>query len=404
MQKHNQIGWFITLVTVGILGCSGADRGSSQDPVAVGTVDLPLSTTASNGARYALAGRFDLVGPQGLAVTASPSDPSFVDEPVYLTATAGSYTLTLSNWSLYDVGAGTPPLLSPTSGAILVSPATQAINIIANQTTHAGYRFAVPGGVATFGNGSLSVDISVDVGYPDGTACTQSSDCASNSCVNGVCGATATCTDGIQNGSETGVDCGGSCAPCASVCDPAVPTSCPAGQSCVIDPTTGVRSCQTSLAGCVKINEISTAGTSASDEYVELYNACATPVDVSGARLLYRSSAGVTDVVLQTAAPGSVFPAGGFLVFTGSGYVGPSDGPLVSGLSATGGGIAIVDANGVKLDSVGYGDATNIYVEGAPAVAPPAGSSIGRHPGGLDSDNNAADFMVGPRSPGVPNP
>ena len=31
-------------------------------------------------------------------------------------------------------------------------------------------------------------------------------------------GATPTCTDGLQNGDETGVDCGGSCAPCSSGC------------------------------------------------------------------------------------------------------------------------------------------------------------------------------------------
>ncbi|MEL7163755.1 MAG: cohesin domain-containing protein, partial [Bacteroidota bacterium] len=32
--------------------------------------------------------------------------------------------------------------------------------------------------------------------------------------VNSNCGGTPTCNDGIQNGNETGVDCGGSCAPC----------------------------------------------------------------------------------------------------------------------------------------------------------------------------------------------
>ncbi|MCL4138790.1 UNVERIFIED_CONTAM: hypothetical protein GTU68_031736 [Idotea baltica] len=35
----------------------------------------------------------------------------------------------------------------------------------------------------------------------------------------GSCIACATCSDGIQNGSETGVDCGGDCAPCTTVCN-----------------------------------------------------------------------------------------------------------------------------------------------------------------------------------------
>jgi hypothetical protein len=407
MQKNSQINWLVTLAAVGIVGCSGADSGTPQDSIALGKVDLPLSTTASNGTKYALAGRVDLAGPQSLTATMSPTDPAFVDQPLFFTTTAGSYTLTLSNWALYDVGAGMPPSLSPTSGAILVSPATQPIDIVANQTTQAGYRFAVPGGVATFGNGSLNVDISVDVGYPDGTACTQNSDCASNACVNGVCGAAATCTDGVQNGGETGVDCGGTCPPCAGACDPTLPTSCPMGQSCVVDPTTGLGSCQASSTGgpgCLKINEVSTGSpASASDEYVELYNACATAVDVSGARLLYRAAAGVNDVVLTTASPGSIFPAGGFLVFGGTAFTGPSNGLLAGGIAAAGGGIAIVDANGVKLDSVGYGTATNIYVETTAAVAPSSGNSIGRRPDGSDTDDNSVDFVDQPRSPGAPN-
>ena len=39
---------------------------------------------------------------------------------------------------------------------------------------------------------------------------------ASTKCDGG--GSTPTCTDGIQNGDETGVDCGGSCAPCQTAC------------------------------------------------------------------------------------------------------------------------------------------------------------------------------------------
>lgn len=35
----------------------------------------------------------------------------------------------------------------------------------------------------------------------------------------GVCSACATCTDGIQNGTETGVDCGGTCSACPTCSD-----------------------------------------------------------------------------------------------------------------------------------------------------------------------------------------
>lgn len=56
--------------------------------------------------------------------------------------------------------------------------------------------------------------------YAAGEACTENADCASDICQSGFCQA-PTCSDGLQNGEESGVDCGGpACVPC------------PAGQSC----------------------------------------------------------------------------------------------------------------------------------------------------------------------------
>ncbi len=73
----------------------------------------------------------------------------------------------------------------------------------------------------------------VDCGGPNcafcapGQKCDVGSDCASGQCgtttMSGVC-ATGTCTDGIKDGAETDVDCGGiRCAPCAI------------GQGCLVD-------------------------------------------------------------------------------------------------------------------------------------------------------------------------
>jgi len=46
-----------------------------------------------------------------------------------------------------------------------------------------------------------------------GAPCAQQSQCCSSNCTSGTC--VATCTDGIQNGNETDVDCGGgTCPPC----------------------------------------------------------------------------------------------------------------------------------------------------------------------------------------------
>ncbi|MEO7330917.1 MAG: MopE-related protein, partial [Minicystis sp.] len=49
----------------------------------------------------------------------------------------------------------------------------------------------------------------------DGSICATGADCASGVCAKGFCAAPG-CDDGVKNGSETAIDCGGSCAPCGS--------------------------------------------------------------------------------------------------------------------------------------------------------------------------------------------
>lgn len=47
----------------------------------------------------------------------------------------------------------------------------------------------------------------------DGRSCHVGSDCLNGSCTDGTC-QPPTCDDGVRNGRENGVDCGGACAPC----------------------------------------------------------------------------------------------------------------------------------------------------------------------------------------------
>jgi Thrombospondin C-terminal region len=47
----------------------------------------------------------------------------------------------------------------------------------------------------------------------DGEMCLEGPDCVSNVCDEGICNS-PTCDDGVHNGDETDVDCGGSCPPC----------------------------------------------------------------------------------------------------------------------------------------------------------------------------------------------
>jgi hypothetical protein len=159
------------------------------------------------------------------------------------------------------------------------------------------------------------------------------------------------------------------------------------------------------------VNEFSTGVEGAlTDEFVELVNAGADPADVSGYKLVYRSAAGTADVVLATLPDGATLAAGAFLLFGGSGYARAhaADVSFTAGLASAGGGLGVRDAAGVLVDSVGWGTATNAFVEGTVASAPPSepapGRSAGRHPDGRDTDDNAADFTVGDvPTPGEPN-
>jgi len=161
----------------------------------------------------------------------------------------------------------------------------------------------------------------------------------------------------------------------------------------------------------IRVNELMTGSAgAASNEFVELFNAGSSSADVGGFKVAYRSSAGTSDITLVTIPAGTSIPAGGFYLLGGSGYLGShtADQSFSASLASTGGGIAVRDATGGILDSVGYGDTTNAFVEAHATTAPPTtaapGSSSGRIPDGHDTNDNAADFSVSATpSPGAAN-
>lgn len=155
------------------------------------------------------------------------------------------------------------------------------------------------------------------------------------------------------------------------------------------------------------INELQTGdGSSGAADFVELYNSCASSQSLANHKLVYRSSAGTTDVVVWTFDASATIAGRGYVVIGGSAYGGSKEGTLSSGLAVGGGGIGLRDASDALVDSVGYGSATNAFVEGTAAAAPgdstPA-KSIARKPNGKDSDDNSADFVVSDPTPGAPN-
>jgi hypothetical protein len=151
------------------------------------------------------------------------------------------------------------------------------------------------------------------------------------------------------------------------------------------------------------VAEVVTGGSSASDEYVEIENAGPAAADAGGLELVYVTSSGATITRKGAfASPFSVAPGGHVLIANSAGIYGPlADATYSGGLAADGGAVALRRADGTVVDAVGWGTAANAYVEGSPAPAPPARSSIERLPGGsagntLDTKDNRSDWFVQP--------
>ena len=155
------------------------------------------------------------------------------------------------------------------------------------------------------------------------------------------------------------------------------------------------------------VSEVQTGGTSASDEFVEVANQGAAPVDLGGLELVYVTASGTTVTRKATwASPAILDPGRRTLVVNGAGvFVSVGDATYTGGLAATGGAMVLRVVGGTPLDAVGWGDAASSFVEGTPAAAPSAGSSLERLPGAAggnatDTNSNATDFFI----QGAPSP
>ena len=149
------------------------------------------------------------------------------------------------------------------------------------------------------------------------------------------------------------------------------------------------------------VSEVQTGGTSASDEFVEVANQGAAPVDLGGLELVYVTSTGGTITRKATwTSPTLLEPGRRVLAANSTGiYAGIADASYSGGLAATGGAMVLRVVGGTPIDAVGWGDAVNTFVEGTAAAAPSAGSSLERRPGagagnGIDTNDNAIDFFV----------
>jgi hypothetical protein len=154
--------------------------------------------------------------------------------------------------------------------------------------------------------------------------------------------------------------------------------------------------------GHLVISELQTGGTSASDEFAELYNPSASSLSLDGLELVYVTASGATVTRKALWGPGAAIPPGAHVLVANEAglFAGIADVTYANGLAATGGSLALRSLGSASaIDAVGWGTAASTWLEAAPAPAPPIGSSLERLPGGgsgsgQDTDNNVVDFVI----------
>lgn len=150
------------------------------------------------------------------------------------------------------------------------------------------------------------------------------------------------------------------------------------------------------VSDALLLNEVQTAAVGDSGmEFIELFNAGSTEIALDGMRLAYRSAAGERDTTLYRFTDRDAIASQGYFLLVRSGKnVGRTpDAIFAAGLANNGGGLALRTVDDQILDSLGWGTAENIFVEGTAATAPGAGRSLERI-AVLDTDDNAVDFRI----------
>ncbi len=155
----------------------------------------------------------------------------------------------------------------------------------------------------------------------------------------------------------------------------------------------------------IVISQVQAGGAVATDEFIELHNNSAANFDLNGYRLVYRSATGSNDIPLANWTTSTIIAPGGYYLIASTDYDGgvtpnATYNPTTCSCSmgANGGGLAIRNGavnTGTIIDSVGWGTATNIFVETAVTIAPPNNDSKVRLLNGCqDTDNNSNDFSA----------
>lgn len=137
------------------------------------------------------------------------------------------------------------------------------------------------------------------------------------------------------------------------------------------------------------------------DDFIELYNPNDEPVNLNGYRLVKRTKTGTNDISIKSWSDEAMIPGRGYYLWANSNYSNISADVTTSAYLANNNGIAIrygPEDTGNIIDSVGWGEAQNAFVEGnAFNLNPAARQSIQRkfqNNNFVDTNNNLNDFEL----------
>ncbi|MBU1146425.1 lamin tail domain-containing protein [Patescibacteria group bacterium] len=141
------------------------------------------------------------------------------------------------------------------------------------------------------------------------------------------------------------------------------------------------------------------------NDFIELYNPTSVPIDLDGYRLVKRTAAGATDTSIKSWTSSTIIPAHGYYLWASISYTSISVTPDIttSQTIADNNGLALrfgPENTGTIMDAVGWGTATNIFIEGIVfSTNPGTNQSIERNFGGdlgngEDTNDNSVDFNL----------
>ncbi|OGE33376.1 hypothetical protein A3C99_01655 [Candidatus Daviesbacteria bacterium RIFCSPHIGHO2_02_FULL_37_9] len=173
-----------------------------------------------------------------------------------------------------------------------------------------------------------------------------------------------------------------------------------------------VTSVKSAAATNIVISEIMVRGSSANDEFIELYNPTSSPVDLAGWRLTKKPQDGSPETSLVASLSGTIPSNGFFLITHDESFASPSaDLVYSSGVIADDNTLSLFSDSGTTLvDKVGFG--TALDTETTAAATPSSGQSLERKANSSstpqsmssgvdinmgnaeDTNNNGDDFVV----------